>query len=869
MSTEHDFDLRPFQEKVFNQILNREKKRVILQAPTGAGKTRAALAPFIHRLGYQFDPRFSSREFPLTCRYAVPTRTLASQFYREHHTLAARIDDVMPTRIVENYKFMQRNAITIQTGEQSNDPQMEGALTFCTIDQLLASAIAIPYGLGSNLANINVGGVAGSYLVLDEFHLYPLVRGGRSIFGALTTVIKLLSMLKDTTPFVLMTATFSTTLLKQLAELLDAREIIVNDPDELKDIADGRIRTFRRSLQEMSAKSILNQHKNCSMAICNTVARAQKLWLDLQEEVERGKRDIDVVLLHSRFTDKRRYEIAQDVEEALGPALEDMTCGWKGGQYYGRNIIFVATQVVEVGLNISVEMLHTEIAPASNIIQRAGRCARFEKQRGEVIVYQLPSDPGQKDKKASALPYDSELCDATWSALEQIDGKEVGFKEEQKLIDDVHEAGDSVMLEHYKGSHKQIFKMIVESFKAYNPGVTSELIRDVAQVQVLIYDDPKDPTNGITETPWLWQSFGIHPGSLAKWWKAINDTNVPDVEWVCKKIEIYEEDSQEPDNRPRTKCTWVDITNPSQILAATLVVVPRRLASYNDKIGFMLLDGQSVGGNYQSVKREVGHGQIAYKKSVQQNYQDHIFGLLAAYESHIQHEMGYIALHLEQAMHLPEGIIDHTMRLAIACHDLGKLGKQWQQWARSWQTYVMKMLEKTYQLPAKGFLFAKTEYDYSARQKEWQHLMLLKRPHHACESVKLGRELIGDSLGITKSEGKEKLPVLRAACTAIARHHTSQAREYSKIELAEGASSVVDEVLRQVSVHKTWSYDVSRLKARIDKDGDLSASVYHLLTEPDGEEEDWNNILETLLYFVVVRALRLADQRAGLFHLNS
>jgi len=68
MSTEHDFDLRPFQEKVFNQILNREKKRVILQAPTGAGKTRAALAPFIHRLGYQFDPRFSSREFPLTCR---------------------------------------------------------------------------------------------------------------------------------------------------------------------------------------------------------------------------------------------------------------------------------------------------------------------------------------------------------------------------------------------------------------------------------------------------------------------------------------------------------------------------------------------------------------------------------------------------------------------------------------------------------------------------------------------------------------------------------------------------------------------------------------------------------------------------------
>ena len=52
-----------------------------------------------------------------------------------------------------------------------------GALTFCTIDQLLASFLAIPYGVGPNRANLNVAGVAGSYLVLDEFHLYPLLDG--------------------------------------------------------------------------------------------------------------------------------------------------------------------------------------------------------------------------------------------------------------------------------------------------------------------------------------------------------------------------------------------------------------------------------------------------------------------------------------------------------------------------------------------------------------------------------------------------------------------------------------------------------------------------------------------------------------------
>ncbi len=868
MLAEHNFNLRPFQQEVFDCIM-KGKKRVILQAPTGAGKTQAALAPFIHHLGHKADREFPYERLPLTCRYAVPMRTLANQFYRDYHDLAKLIDDAMPTRLEDEYKEIGRVAVSIQTGEQSNDAQMESALTFCTIDQLLAGSIAIPYGLGKNLANINVAAVAGSYLILDEFHLYPLMRAGKSCFGALTTTIKMLSLLKEITPFVLMTATFSSTLLNRLAKLLDAEVVTVTDPNELAAIADGRIRMFERSSLDMNAQTILSQHKHCSLVVCNTVARAQKMWSDLKEETKRDKHNIDVVLLHSRFTEQRREKVAKDVERELGPAPKDKSCGWENGNYYGRNIIVVATQVIEVGLNISVETLHTEIAPASSIIQRAGRCARFKNQQGRVIIYPLTSDT--EKKKTSYLPYDNSICEATWGALERVDQKVVGFNEEQELINKVHEESDKEMLKLYDDNHGKIFDMIVESFNKNDSGVSSELIRDVVQVQVLIHDTPNDSSNGITETPWLWQSFSMHPRSLEKWFKSINQAKeqgkLTDVEWICLKAETYMEgDPNEPDNKLKMKCKWVEITNTSLLMSAAMVVVPSRLAHYNDDIGFMLLDGTSDGGTYQSVKRPIVEDQEAYKGSRQQSYLEHITGLVTAYNSHLYSETRYVMAKLEKAMHLSEGIIDHAIRLAIACHDLGKLDRQWQQWARTWQPFVMKMLNNTtYQLPDKDFLFAKTEYDYSKRQREWQKQIWPKRPHHACESVMLGRKLIGMSLGVTKIEGagKEKQPLLRAVCGAIARHHTSQAYQYSTAHLDKVALNAIDEALKGARSNKPWSYDLLHLSMNIDKGDDLTSpeNPTPLITRPDNDG-DFENTLETLLYFVIVRALRLADQRA-------
>ena len=856
MSTQEYPALRPFQKRVFDHIM--QGKNVILQAPTGAGKTRAALAPFIYNLACQ------DSKLPHTCRYAVPMRVLANQFYRAYKSLAKDIDREVPTRLEDTYQQIGRNAVTIQTGEQPDDLQMESALTFCTIDQLLASFLAVPYGVGSNRANLNVGGVIGSYLILDEFHLYPLLREGKSVFGARTTAIEMLRLLKSITPFVLMTATFSTSLLNQLKALLDAEIVTITDPNELREIAQKRSRTFRRSQTPMSAEAILEEHQQrknnkCTLIVCNTVLRAQKLYLQLKQAETQGTR---VVLLHSRFSTQDRKRLSKEVEQELGSEK------WNNGTYLGRDFIVIATQVVEVGLDISVQALHTENAPANSLIQRAGRCARFANQQGHVFIYPLPLD--DEGKEASTLPYEQSLCIATWNALKQFEGKEVGFVEEQIIIDAVHTQGDEELLNGYKKYEGDILSRIFESFNTNHRGMPSTLIRDVSQVQILIHDDPG---TAIEETPWRWQSFSMHPDSLAnsKRWRALQEQAAHvNADWMCKEAKPVIEENPDGadgiDNRQKTRYTWNVVTNPESIRQALIIALPSQLARYDDQLGFVLLDGQLdvKPNNYQSTLLPTLTNDYKMGGSQQTSYQQHIAGLVHAYNAGIHDEIDYIALKLELNMGLPKGIVDQAVRLAIACHDLGKLNQTWQKWALLWQILVREKLHKDpYQLPDLTYCFAKTDYNYSREQRLWQKEVQPKRPTHACESVVIARNLIGTSLGITKTDGKERLPVLRAVCGAIARHHTSQASKHGTAILNERSRKAAEEALKAAHQDAEWTFDPSLLVSHILKENDLmpSNAVNTKLTLPSfGKRQDE---LETWLYFVIVRALRLSDQRAG------
>lgn len=198
-------------------------------------------------------------------------------------------------------------------------------------------------------------------------------------------------------PFVLMSATIPECLEHSLFEKIsisDNQKIfgIVKPCNEVKIILkenplyeNGRINMDYELLEQIKQKKTL--------IVVNQVQRAQKIYGELKTLLDLD--DSKIVLLHSRFTNLDRKE---NEERAI--SLLPHKCN---GQLVipDTSGVVVSTQVLEAGIDFSAELLLTELAPADSLIQRAGRCARYEGEKGEMIVFPVEDEKGY-------LPYKRE-----------------------------------------------------------------------------------------------------------------------------------------------------------------------------------------------------------------------------------------------------------------------------------------------------------------------------------------------------------------------------------------------------------------------------------------------------------------------------
>ena len=863
-----DFIPYPYQNRVFAAL--QAGKNVILQAPTGAGKTRAALRPILQRFD-RYDEREEdgSHALPLLCRYAVPMRVLATQFHAESQSVLAQLQQ-RGTAFAEIYRPLKLALATIQTGETPADPLFESPLTFCTIDQLLASFIGTPYSLSHRLANANVGAVVGSYLILDEFHLYPVETSGN---GARLTTVAMLKLLSKVSRFCLMTATFSTKLLDQLATLLDAVVIRVDSDEELATIMQGRARTIQVAASPLDAAAVVNEQQaamaegiGASLAVCNTVARAQDLYRAVKAQLAATglAEAVDLHLLHSRFTPEDRAEKSAQLQETLGETQ------WIDGHFTGKPTIVIATQVVEVGLNISAGVLHSEIAPANSIIQRSGRCARFRLQQGRVIVYPLaPNESGEP----SYRPYNKEICAATLTELRQEIAAHgntplpFSFPDEQRLIDQVHTTEDERMLKIFRQNQTNLENAIFTSLQKHESGTTSVLIRDVSQVQIVIHDTPKET---ITTQPFSWQSFGLHPGTLKGAWDSLQSrASALALDWAMLRAIAVEpsdpKDQQGTDDDVTrvTTYTWDTVTTPAHIDGALRIVLPTALARYDTEIGFqLLLDSTTSPNGWQSAQlpsKQRGHNEDENGKIG--SYRDHIQGLMRAYDASGVRVNGiWLALRLEEELRLPPSSIDYAIRLAIGCHDIGKLSQQWQAWAQLWQQtlareygagYVTNLGQPNYQWLAKT-----DRRDWKEERDLYQRYpQTRKRPHHACEGAIASSQAVGRIILDHWGAEPDRVSLgylMRSVNNAVARHHTPLANTYQAVAWDEAARSAITTAFAVCRLTE----DATMIDLRAKPEGAIEAE--RLLFVPDIDD----SVHATWLAFTIVRALRLCDQRA-------
>lgn len=223
------------------------------------------------------------------------------------------------------------------------------------------------------------------------------------------------------------TATMPAALYGRIWQLLGGPEQVleVSLPAEVLDTFDRHIVHKLRDFEQadpMIDDAVAQGQK--VLVVCNQVARAQAVFAELSERYETR---IPVMLIHSRFRRGDRAKLETRLTDELNAADSGSGC------------IVVSTQVVEVSLDISFDVMVTECAPLDALIQRFGRINR--RRSAETIgryksVYVI-APPGEEDKR-SARPYSADVLNRSYELLP--DGDLLKERDMQHRLDALYAA---------------------------------------------------------------------------------------------------------------------------------------------------------------------------------------------------------------------------------------------------------------------------------------------------------------------------------------------------------------------------------------------------------------------------------------------
>lgn len=293
-------------------------------------------------------------------------------------------------------------------------------ITVTTIDHLILSFVH-----GFPQADFACGNLQNAVIIFDEIHYYET--------QTLKHLVDLFAVLRKMgIPHLLMSGTLPTFLKNRLKKESVQEGITYSEvcDNEGLQFTPFKIESFDYPLIEkgnVSSEVIDEIKKNYSQnlnqfIILNTVKRAQQFYSAIKREIDTKS----VYLIHSQFTYADRMKRESELINVLKKE---------------RPLIVVSTQVIEISLDISCDVMYTERAPIDSLGQRGGRLNRkgtFWKNTHEFLmnVYppekHLPYATGILEKTREHLcdgvhSYSSlkEACDAVYGGeyLEEFEEK--------------------------------------------------------------------------------------------------------------------------------------------------------------------------------------------------------------------------------------------------------------------------------------------------------------------------------------------------------------------------------------------------------------------------------------------------------------
>ena len=413
-------------------IASKSQGSILLTAPTGSGKTESAilwagrqqttskiLRPLIYLLPYQASLNAIYKRFK-------------EQFNYETALIHGRSLQTLYWEML-NSGYLPKDAEKKAKRAKELSMLYQPSLWCTTPYHLLRAAYKLP-GYEILWANI-----ANSLIVIDEIHAYEPTRLG--IF------IELLFELKNrwNVSICAMTATMPSWLKKILMITIADKEVIP-EPELFKSFCRHRLEIIEGNILDNNIVGIIYKEFKDGKSILlgvNTVKTGQKLRdLLYNYQIDKSK----IILLHSRFTTRDRLQ----KEEAIRQKNEEKIPH-----------IVIATQVIEVSLNLDFDTIITEPAPLEALIQRFGRVNRQGK-KGIVPVWILTESIDDENI------YDKKLVDKVQSILKNNQGNEIDELKISKWLDEVYSEFEDKFFDEIQKSRDEFRESCLKTLKAFN-----------------------------------------------------------------------------------------------------------------------------------------------------------------------------------------------------------------------------------------------------------------------------------------------------------------------------------------------------------------------------------------------------------------
>ena len=323
---------------------------LILIGSTGLGKTEASLLWIGNNKGFYVLPLKTA----INAMYRRIKNTLYKDDYTENLGLLhgelenIYLEDESPVTVSseteESMKFWEYYGLT---------RAMSLPLTICTPDQVFRFAFKYcSYEL--QLATYSY-----SKMVIDEIQAYS-----PDILATLVYSLQLIDMVGG--KFAITTATLPPFIKDLLQEGID-KKIEYKEKSFLNEKIRHRVSLRNSTINIDDIKDFIedkyHQESMKLLVVVNTVRKAQSIYRELKSWLEENDIEIEMNLLHSKFTVQHRSE----KEDAI---LKD------GESKCKKRVIWISTQVVEASLDIDFDYLFTELSDLSSLLQRLGRCNR-------------------------------------------------------------------------------------------------------------------------------------------------------------------------------------------------------------------------------------------------------------------------------------------------------------------------------------------------------------------------------------------------------------------------------------------------------------------------------------------------------------